>query len=264
MKKKPPPKGAPRWMATFADMSTLLLTFFVLMLSFANVDVEKFKEMLGSVAKAYGVTTKVKGDYQAVLIDDKIDRIAQRDQILNKFIKDSKEETTSAQKDKSNGNQELSKFEEMLSKSINNNQMDEFAEIYKGENGLRIRIKGVHVFDTGNAELKEDIIQFLQTIYEGMALFDYNLLVEGHTDNTPVSSSKYASNWELSASRAASVVRHLIKIGVKPERLMPVGHADNFPIADNETEEGRAKNRRVEFIFTEQNLRLAIEKNDTK
>ena len=89
--------------------------------------------------------------------------------------------------------------------------------------------------------------------------FDYYVLVEGHTDAIPITTERFPSNWELSGARASAVLRHLIKIGVSAKRLTCVGLADGYPLSENSSNQGRAKNRRVEFILTKNSLRREID-----
>lgn len=278
MKEAPPKKGAPAWMATFADMATLLMTFFVLLLSFSSMDVAKFQEMLGSVAQAYGVSTKLKGEYQAVLEDNQLDKVAKKeqkkwDEELEKELEEDVDKEIEEEVDKEIEEEEgkeqkkketLKKLSKKIENSIKKQKMEESAEVITGNAGIRIRIKGYQMFNAGSADIKKQNLPFLETIYQGMKLFDYNLLVEGHTDNRPVYSEKFPSNWELSSARASSVIRYLQDKKIDPQRLSAVGYADQYPIADNSDKTERAKNRRVEFIFTQKELRMAIEDSSTE
>lgn len=256
MRESPPAKGAPKWMATFADMSTLLLTFFVLMLSFANIDIENFREMLGSVAEAYGVTKKEKGEYQPIISEKETKTSSPNMEASNPESqataaeKNLIEEMKQAEVERA-AKQKSEKVESMLEKSIEENKMNDFAELIQDKQGLRVRINGFHMFEPGGADIKRKVNPFLDTLYEGLIHFNYHLIVEGHTDNLPIRSKIFPSNWELSSARAASVVRYLIEKGIDPKKLMAVGYADNYPIADNNDPVQRGKNRRVEFIFCE-------------
>lgn len=278
MKEAPPKKGAPAWMATFADMATLLMTFFVLLLSFSSMDVAKFQEMLGSVAQAYGVSTKLKGEYQAVLEDNQLNKVAKKEQTkwdeeldkeleeeVDKEIEEEEEKIKEKEEGKEQKKKEtLKKLSKKIENSIKKQKMEESAEVITGNAGIRIRIKGYQMFNAGSADIKRQNLPFLETIYQGMKLFDYNLLVEGHTDNRPVYSEQFPSNWELSSARASSVIRYLQDKKIDPQRLSAVGYADQYPIADNSDKTERAKNRRVEFIFTQKELRMAIEDSTTE
>jgi chemotaxis protein MotB len=132
------------------------------------------------------------------------------------------------------------------------------AEVQSGARGIRIRVKGALLFDPGAATVKSVATPFLDSLVQVMEKFDYFLLVEGHTDALPISTAMFPSNWELSSYRAASVLRYLIDHGIDPRRLTSVGLAANYPLAPNDTPEGRAANRRVEFLLTKQPFRAEI------
>lgn len=228
-------KGAPKWAMTFADLSTLLLTFFVLMLSFASMDVQKFRDLLGSVQNAFGVQTKKRGQYQAVTNEQTAKQLAaNEEEKLNEVAKDIKD-------------------------VIEESKLSEESEIEAGENSVRIRIKGQLMFGLGKATLKSQAFEFLDGVVGAMKNYDYFLLVEGHTDSLKISTYHFPSNWELSSARAGAVVRYFIKQGVATHRLSGIGHAYNYPVASNKTREGRNLNRRVEFVFTRKPFRSLLQ-----
>lgn len=235
-------KGAPKWTVTFADLSTLLLTFFVLLLSFANIDIEKFRDLLGSIQNAFGVQQRERGEFQAVIreIDVPVG-IDQKDAVADRK------------------KQQLQKMAQQIEQVIEDNNLKEDTKIQVGSNGVRIRITGQLLFDLGEANVKPQAYKFLDGIVEAMKSFDYYLLVEGHTDSLKISTFHYPSNWELSSARASAVVRYLIENGIDHNRLSGIGHAHNYPISDNRTPEGRHLNRRVEFIFTRTPFRAVLD-----
>jgi len=235
-------KGAPKWTTTFADLSTLLLTFFVLMLSFANIDVEKFRDLLGSVQNAFGVQVEERGEFQAV-----------KQEIVNK------DSLTVVQQRDALKKQEMEEVAKQIKEVIENNELIEQSEIHVGTNSVRIRITGSIMFNAGQAEILSQAQPFLDGIVEAMNSFDYYLLIEGHTDSRPISTAAFPSNWELSGARASAVVRYLINNGIDNSRLSGIGHAYNYPIATNETNEGRSENRRVEFVFRRVPFRSELE-----
>ena len=248
-------------MATFADMSTLLLTFFVLMLSMSTMDLEKFREMLGSINQAFGVQFEQHGDFQAVMPKDltiQLDpgegpwREMDKDLIDDLEAKPTKEDLEKEQKEKEKKERQDAVKE--IENAINQTQLGDLAEVMSGAHGIRIRVKGTLLFDAGSAILKNEAKPFLDSLVQVLEKFDYFLLVEGHTDSTPIATAQFPSNWELSGFRAAAVLRYLMTWGIPPDRLTSVGMADNFPLADNSTADGRAKNRRVEFVLTKKSL----------
>ncbi|MEW5722033.1 MAG: OmpA family protein [Thermodesulfobacteriota bacterium] len=145
-----------------------------------------------------------------------------------------------------------------IQQAINQTQMGQLAEVQMGARGIRIRVKGALLFDAGSAELRPQAKPFLDNLVLVLQKYPYFLLVEGHTDSTPISTPLFPSNWELSSHRAAAVLRYLMTWGIEPGRMTSVGLADNYPLDTNETTEGRAKNRRVEFVLTKQSFRPDI------
>jgi chemotaxis protein MotB len=117
--------------------------------------------------------------------------------------------------------------------------------ITEGALGITIDINANVLFAPGDARLGQDAVRALIAVAQILAPTDFPITVEGHTDNTPISTPQFPSNWELSGMRASSVVRLFIDAGVDPRRLTATGYADQRPIADNNTAEGKARNRRV-------------------
>jgi len=226
--------GAPAWIVTFADLSTLMLTFFVLLLSFANMDIVKFQEMLGSVQDAFGVQKKIKGNYQATSSSD-----APGEPGASTEGKGGKTEE-----------EQNADVANAISRSVVQSKQSESISISVGAHGVMVRVKGGYFFDPGKAILKEKSIIFLESIAKVLKEIPFKVKVEGHTDNIPISTPVFPSNWELSAIRATTVLRYLIeKQGIQARRLTAIGYGDNKPIAPNDTPEGRGRNRRVEFVF---------------
>lgn len=145
---------------------------------------------------------------------------------------------------------------------INKTKLSDNAIVMRGQNGVRIRVAGFVMFEAGKSEIKSKMFSFLDTIAEGMKKFDYNLLIEGHTDNMPIRTEKFPSNWELSSTRATSILRYLADKKIDPQRLAAIGYADQYPIFPNTTEDGRAKNRRVEFVFTEKSIHEQMQEDE--
>ncbi len=242
-------------MTTFADLSTLLLTFFVLMLSMANIDIQKFRELLGSVRDAFGVQFQEKGDYQAAVKENLFQ--TQSTPSKTNSTTDGRNHTGES-RDPSGYYSEQQEAIDDIRNAVSQTRMGEMADIRGGQRGIRMRIKGALLFDAGKAELKPQALPLLNSLAEVMSRHNYYLLVEGHTDAIPITTERFPSNWELSGSRAAAVLRQLIQVGVDAKRLTCVGLSDSYPIANNDTPEDRAANRRVEFVFTKHPFRPEI------
>ncbi len=222
--------GDAAWMATFADLATLLLTFFVLLLSFANMDVTKFRMALGSVKDALGVVSASPGDFMAL-------------------------STSPIELSDTFSSQQMQVLEEMqlleqVKSVIDSKGLDDRVEAELSGRGVIVRVKGHALFGSGAAEVEELGAQTLDAIGEIAEKMPYAMMIEGHTDDTPIHTLRYPSNWELSTARATAAMRYLVGNGsVKPDRVGVAGYADMRPLVANDTADGRAKNRRVEFVF---------------
>jgi chemotaxis protein MotB len=217
------------WMATFADLSTLLLTFFVLLLSFANLDVKNFRMALGSVRDALGVQFRHRGDVKG---------------LATSVVELSKEESTP------NFKKLKVEIVRKMETVIEENGFEAEIEAMVSDIGVIVRVRDQALFGPGSDELHEDSERLMAVIVELCETIPMPIWVEGHTDNTPINTRRFPSNWELSASRAAAAMRYLTETGNVPaERIRVGGYADTRPVANNGTLEGRALNRRVEFVF---------------
>lgn len=219
-----PPPGAPAWMATFGDMMSLLLTFFILLVSFSSIQETKFHEAVGSLQGALGVLAEL----PKVPVKEDVDRPQERGQQQEDALRQSVEE---------------------LRKQIKIIGDDALASISQSEKGLAIRLNDQLLFAAGQARVREDAYPLLDLVAETLAGHPQDVRIEGHTDDRPMSSSVFPSNWELSSARAASVLRHFENRGVDPRRLSAVGLGEWRPVASNESPAGRAKNRRVEIFM---------------
>jgi chemotaxis protein MotB len=222
--------GSGAWMTTFADLSTLLLTFFVLLLSFATMDIVKFRDAMGSIQQALGFMPVGTGVFQHTTLPTQFE----------------KPFATSVEKKNIND-----LIKEELQSMVKQYGLQEDVEIETSGRGVILRVRGRIFFNTGTAELKPQAYPILEKIAEMMKRFPYRVSIEGHTDNIPIVGGRYSSNWELSAARAYSALLFLKDKGIDIKRINIAGFADTYPIASNDTEEGRAKNRRVEFVFYE-------------
>ncbi len=232
-KKKKEPKGAPAWMVSWSDMTTLLLTFFIVMMSFAEIDGKDFYLVLSSFRGSLGM---FKGGYS--LSAGRLEELGQN--MLN--LPSTREGRAMAKSLK----RAVSVFKpEIKSKKV---------RVTEDERGLVITLSGDSFFDPGSAVLKEDIRPVLKKLSYVIKTMPNFVRIEGHTDNTPVSERSvkkgYESNWELSSHRSVNVLRYLDEEeSVQPEKLSAVAFAQHRPLDDNNTPEGRAFNRRVDVVI---------------
>jgi chemotaxis protein MotB len=239
------PECMPEWLATFGDLMSLLLCFFVLLLSMSTMDAKKIAEAVGSLAGSMGVmdggtivkTTKEKGSPTSQI------------------------PTTANNMDKQIS-QAVAEYRE-LAQNANGNAIS----LEEGEEGFLIHLPADITFKSGSAEIaNEDSILFLKRLALIIKTLppEVQVQVRGFTDNVPPPpTSPYKDNWELSAARAISVVKELIKDGVKPTRLSAAAYGEFHPITTNATPQGRAKNRRVDIVFFAQkkNLENKVQKS---
>ena len=273
-------KGAPAWVMTFADLMSLLMCFFVLLLAFSEMDVLKFKQLAGSMKVAFGVQREIKADEipkgTSIITSEFSPGIPQPtpfNVVQQQTTDDSKDNLDFTEGDKS----KTAKVAEQLYEAAVDRIRDEAEklieelkdEIDKGllevewsESEITVRLRERSTFNSGEARLKPTFFKTIERVSQTLNKVDGNIVVAGHTDNVPISNYEFRSNWELSAARAANVVHYLTSKGkVDPSRLQIRAHADTKPLVSNSTWENRAKNRRVEIII-KGNEQLFIELNN--
>ncbi|HEX9592952.1 MAG TPA: OmpA family protein [bacterium] len=248
-----PPPGAPEWMNTFADMMSLLLTFFVLLLSFANMDIVRFREAMSSIQNALlGGPTAMKEVPQTAVVElsqtSHTSLVQTQREVQENPPSETGEPETAATKvvTSTTDLEALASIEQMLREQ----ELIGMAEAEATARGVIIRVKGQLFFEAGSAELLERSYPMLNEIGAILLAFPYNITVEGHTDDQPIHTERFPSNWELSTARAISVMRYLSeRRGVPAARMGVAGYADIHPVVPNDSPEHRAANRRVEFVF---------------
>lgn len=221
--------GAPGWMVTFGDMMSLLLTFFVLLLSYSTMDITKFQMLLQSIKVGFGSMSAT------AIVQPNVPQFGDD------------------QKERSQTDEESIYLAMRVEELIDQADISSAIELTREEAGILLRVRGGVLFEPGSATIKMESYAFLDALAGLLSEFPHNVLVSGHTDGSSVPiSSTFPSNWELSGARAAAVVRHLTAGGLPEKRFAAIGYADTRPIAANDTPEHRAMNRRVEFILVNQ------------
>ena len=190
------------WLTTYADMATLLMTFFVLLFSMSTLDPVK----------------------------------------INNMIKGMSDDNAKPQVS-------LSTIKKEVKELLKQEQLENVIEVTKNSRGVTMKIPGDYAFASGTARVTRDMKLILVKMVPKMKQATYAIAVEGHTDNDPIRSPMFESNWELSAARASAVVRYLISEGVSPQKFRAIGFGDTQPKFPNDTRENKAKNRRVDITF---------------
>jgi chemotaxis protein MotB len=232
-------EGAPAWVVTFGDLMSLLLCFFVLLLSFSEMDKAKYKEVSGSLAKAFGVQRKMKA-FEA----PKGIKMISRDFDQELIPARPREEFIAMQQREKIG-MALRKEVETRFRDLQN-----LIQVEVGEKEVTIRLMGETAFDSGKADIKAQMVPLLLKIGSVLADGKGEVIVAGHTDNVPVHGGPYGSNLKLSIARAATVAEFLLaKSAIPASRVSTMGFGKYRPIETNDTDEGRKRNRRVEIIL---------------
>lgn len=209
-----------RWMVSYADFVTLLFCFFTAMYAISNVDQNKLAKFTSSMKTAFndGVDKKefsVIADVR-IILPTAVETEANVREMLETIIKES----------------------------------GGALDVKRDKRGVVIAISDKMLYASGSAKIKDESIKFLDQLIQPILEYPNPLRIEGHTDNIPISTKEFPSNWELSASRAINVAKYFIdKHNIDPGRITSTGYAEHKPVTSNDSPDGRAKNRRVEIVL---------------
>lgn len=238
-----PPAGAPAWMSTYGDMMTLVLCFFVLLFSMSTVDAEKFQQLQQSLASTFSIEIPNSGSPAKSTYGELAGSgIAQ---LPNSGVGVNVSEAIKSAQSQDEAKKMASDFKTYLAE----NEAAQNVIVEQMEDGIKLIFTDGILFDLGRAELKAEAYPVLDIITNELLKYtENNIKIEGHTDDLPISTPRYPSNWELSSSRAITVAKYLIDVkGFSPARLSAEGFGEYRPQLPNNSEENRAKNRRVEI-----------------
>lgn len=262
---KKKPGGAPLWIVTFADLMSLLLTFFILLLSFSNMEVQEFKKVAGAMRSAFGLqaldrlaglieldgftqSTAVKHVVQIPLPEQDITDmvIPEQDPVEEEPIEEEPEqEVPDLQAEASK--RTFNDMQRVLANEIASDAM----MVIKAGNSTVLRFPNKQTFESGFSDMLPEFLPTLQKVLDELETSDGQIIISGHTDDIPITTDQFRSNWDLSASRATSVAHYILKnTTITRDRITVQGFADSRPLAPNDSAENRAKNRRVEITIT--------------
>jgi len=208
-------KGA-LWAVTYGDLMSYLMIFFLVLFSFSvakgdKTKVREYEESLSNIQKVFGGKENT----------ERIERAA------------------NIEKDE--------KLAKNLNEVVNAQELKDIVQIQQNEKRIKLILSDAVLFDSGKAELKDNAKKTLSALAQQLINVPNEIVIEGHTDNVPIKSGKYQTNWELSMSRAYSVIKFFEEYGIKSSRLSGIGYGENRPAFPNDTIENRAKNRRIEI-----------------
>lgn len=243
-----------RWLVSYADFITLLFAFFVVMYSISSVNEGKYRVLSDSIISAFHDPLRSMdpiqvGNLVKVKPQDRInpDRnwsvipVIQQPFPLPRPIQVKKKDRQLDAASKKLADD----IEQSLAELVN----DDLVKVRRQKDWIEVEIKSSILFPSGRSELSEASLPVLSKIADKLKPFESTINVEGFTDNVPIHTTAFPSNWELSAARSASVVRLFASLGIEPERMAAIGYGEHRPVAGNDTEAERSKNRRVVLII---------------
>ena len=249
-----------RWLVSYADFITLLFAFFVVMYAISSVNEGKYRVLSDTMVEAFSEQLKEAEEVQVPLLGEESQEgeFMLRGQQQNQQAELSNESTETQQEeafpqstpsDTETADNRLWVVASNLDSSLQGFVDKKLVKINLHGDKIEIQLSSKMLFGSGSARLSDDARKAFRDIAIIVKPLNNIIHVEGHTDNVPIKTLAYPSNWELSAARAASVVEYLARQGVAPERLAAIGYGEFRPINDNDSEEGRRNNRRVTLVL---------------
>ena len=246
------PENHERWLVSYADFVTLLFGFFVVMYSISSVNEGKYRVLSDALDEAFS-----KQD-----VAERSDKIIEGEQRPTTFQPIQLDHLMTEQENKEEQLRVEIKEERRLLKRIAEQFEDilepyidqKLVEVKRNDFWLELEMKSGMLFSSGEAQLSKSAIPLLKKIAEILRQTHNVLHVEGHTDNIPIDTVEFPSNWDLSSARASSVVKEFVNDGISPARMAALGYGEYHPVADNKSVQGRFKNRRVVLVLISQSI----------
>ncbi|WP_246069354.1 OmpA family protein [Marinobacter piscensis] len=249
---------------TFADLTTLLLTFFILLLSFAETDIEKYKAMANSMSVALGssnVLAEGIGGSPITLVES--DTVSLPEPTESQAREPEFIEEQPVTPDETAVSEGVIELSSRMIRELESEVASGMLSINYDRKQVVIRFSEEATFESGKAAIKPEMIPIVERVVNVLAGCTGDVLVSGYTDDRPISSSRYRSNWDLSAARAVSVVHELVMSRQVPaERVVAAGRAETNPLAPNDSAENRALNRRVEIAIRDPKCNASVPASD--
>ncbi|WP_158736561.1 flagellar motor protein MotS [Alteribacillus sp. YIM 98480] len=245
-KEKKPQKGSPKWMVTFSDMILLVLVFFVMLFSMSVIDAKKFEAIAES--------------FQNRELLDALPSMVEFENPDQNPAQDDADSFNGLNSDQSEEEMDLDQLLHEVESYLENNNLSEHISATRDDRGVVLVLQEQLLFESGEAQILSEAEPFLNKVGTLLQSLPNLVKVEGHTDDRPISTYRYPSNWELSGARASSVIRYLVNNhSLKQNRFIATGYGETRPIAPNNSKENLRENRRVVIVISdpdfEQNLR---------
>jgi chemotaxis protein MotB len=228
-----------RWLVSYADFITLLFAFFVVMYAISSVNEGKYRVLSDALGSAFGRGQLAQPVVAPAAVSTALPIPVRKSDPVNRQHADAlrreRESMTAIARD----------IQQALAPLVSRG----IVRVTQNSRGVKVEINASILFPSGDARLTTESGEALRVIAQILKDDHHALVVEGHTDSVPIATAAFPSNWELSSARASSVVRLFVDNGIAESRLTATGHAANFPVGANDTQEGRLRNRRVEIMI---------------
>ena len=248
-----------RWLITYSDLITLLMIFFVIMYAMSTIDQTKFDSLSVSLNKSLNAENKIQMEQMGTsgitsrrpFADIKTNEQSKKNALQGQTDQQNAQSQNQGQAQSQAQAQEQQRLDDLkkkIEKYIAQNNLEGKVSVLDTAKGVQIILNYAALFESGSATLKEQALHVLGGMAPFLVIVPNKVTVEGHTDNVPISTDKFPSNWELSTTRAINVVHFFESAGIPHERLRAEGFADTQPLGPNDTDANRAANRRVNLI----------------
>ncbi len=247
-----------RWLVSYADFITLLFAFFVVMYAVSSVNEGKYRVLSDSMIAAFRSPTKSIMPIQIgnIVKSPSGSAVELPPMAQNRLIEATRKKPRSGDGSNGSGNnggdgaskEALHQMANELAQAFKPLIAENLVSIREGPLWLELEIRSAVLFDSGYAEVRTDALPIVDRVVDILSTVPNAVRVEGYTDNVPISTSQFRSNWDLSAARSGSMVHRLLERGIDPLRLSLAGYGEYRPIADNASEDGRTRNRRVVLV----------------
>jgi len=233
--------GHDRWLVSYADFITLLFGFFVVLFAFSKADQRKQTQVVASIDAAFrsmGVSTETARAASNRHVGAGIDTPPTAQEMAENLVPPARVQA------------DLDLTRRKLEQNLSGQLAAHTVSIHMGRDGLVISLREAGFFASGSATPSAATLATLRQVAASLEGTPYDLRIEGHTDSLPIHSAEFDSNWELSTTRATSIARLMLDLkALPPDQISAAGYAGFHPVASNETEEGRAENRRVDLVL---------------
>jgi chemotaxis protein MotB len=238
-----------RWLVSYADFITLLFAVFVTLYAMSQTDKRKVEALVASMKESFGHVKTGASSERVNVIESTDHRLVPSKADVLTPGKGGKDEGVHKKRSQAT-TKEFTEIKASIEANLTKHGAQDKVSVEVTKRGLVVTLKEAGFFDSGSSDVKKSSYTLLAQVAETLSNYSNAIRVEGNTDNIPISSRFFRSNWELSTSRGTNIVHYLIdNYGFEPEKISAVGYGEYRPIADNSSEDGRRKNRRVDIVL---------------